>query len=74
MVTISEARNQIESARQQLAEQKRVAEENLRLIAEQRKKLPNESSQRSLRNQFAGLKGREQRRTISGLRGDLESR
>lgn len=58
MVNIAESRRAVQSARQQ-------SEEAEKKTKEAKSKLPEYKSQKALRQTYAGLKGRETRRTIS---------
>lgn len=74
MVSLSEAQQQVQQAREQIATQERIAEENRRILAEQKRRLPIETSQQSLRQKYSGLQGIQKRKTIGELREDISTK
>lgn len=64
MVSISQLRQNIQTARQTAKKRKKEGKEAEEKLIEARKKLPQYKSQRALRQTYSGLKGREQRRKI----------
>lgn len=71
MVTIQEARSQVNKAKQQIAEARQrtkeareKAEKSRTQLIKQRQSLPQRKSQRALRDKLSGLQGRETRRKI----------
>jgi len=74
MVSIQEAKQQIENQRKLIAQRKIEAEEAKRKLEEQKKRLPK-PTQKSLRGgMFDGLEGRKRRRVVEGAEEQLKVR
>lgn len=72
MVSLEEARQQVATARQLVAEKKAQAEQVQTQLEQQEQSLPSTTSQMALRQKFKGIQGRIQRRAIDEQRGEIQ--
>lgn len=72
MVSIEEARAQVATARQLVAEKKAQAEQVQSQLNEQEQSLPSTTSQQALRQRFKGIQGRIQRQRIDEQRSAVQ--
>lgn len=81
MTTISEARTQVQQAkqrakeqRQQISEAREKAKRDKQTLTKQEKELPRANQQRLRQGLYAGLEGRKRRRAVSNIKEQLKGR
>lgn len=72
--SVAQARQNVELARQTKAKREEEISQAETQLREFESRLPNEKTQRSLRQQFAGLAGRKQRQALKSIREDIGSK